>query len=133
MSTGMSGGISEGVRDAVCDHCPVIAPFFRPKGSPQGRAQRREPRSAALGVLKGNAVKDSRKVFLKVLPPLPHIRRCFRGGLDCGGEGRGEGAGLGDVAPSPQPSPPQNAQGESHIDRGGEGAGNVLPPCERDP
>ena len=37
----------------------------------------------------GNAVKDSRKAFPKVLPPLPHHRRCFRGGLHCGGEGRG--------------------------------------------
>ena len=27
---------------------------------------------------RGNAVKDSRKVFLKVLPPLPHIRRSFQ-------------------------------------------------------
>ncbi len=29
------------------------------------------------------------------------------------------------MAHSPQPSPPQHALTESHIDRGGEGAGNV--------
>ena len=53
----------------------------------------------------GNAVKDFRKAFPKVLPPLPHDRRCFRRRLHCGEEGRGEGAGASGVAPSPQPWP----------------------------
>ena len=53
----------------------------------------------------GNAVKDSREAFPKVLPPLPHIRFGFRSGLHCGEEGRGEGAGASGVAPSPQPWP----------------------------
>ncbi len=74
----------------------------------------------------GNAVKDFQEALPKVLPPLPHIRFGIRSGLHCGGEGRGEGARMGDVAPSPQPSPPQHALTESHVNRGGEGAGNVL-------
>ena len=39
----------------------------------------------------GKAVNDFHKAYLKVLPPVPHIRLYFRSGLDCGGEGRGEG------------------------------------------
>ena len=40
----------------------------------------------------GNAGKNFRKVFLRVLPPLPHIRYRYRRRLHCGREGRGEGA-----------------------------------------
>ncbi len=43
------------------------------------------------------------------------------------GEGRGEGFRTSGMAPSPQPSPPQYAQDESHIARGGEGAELWLP------
>ena len=76
--------------------------------------------------LEGHAVKEIHKAFPKVLPPLPHIRDGFRNRLHWGGEGRGEGAVASDVAPSPPPSPPQHALTESHVARGGEGAGSVL-------
>ena len=67
-------------------------------------------------------MRESKSSATCPLPPLPTGDATFNEDM-VWGEGRGEGFRASDVAPSPPPSPPQGISTESHVIRGGEGAG----------